>query len=62
MARFKCEDMEVYNELRMALREDEQQVLDTVALGVFTQAYAALRRSLHEQSKSLPATDLEEFA
>ena len=62
MARAKCEDMEIYEEIRAGMQGDGTLLYDAVSLGIFTEAHRALRKSIYEESRSLSTLDIEEFA
>ncbi|MCX8200040.1 MAG: hypothetical protein N3G76_01070 [Candidatus Micrarchaeota archaeon] len=62
MVKGKCEDIAVYEELRNTIAPEELVLYDTVALGVFTEAYRALKKALHEESMNVTAENADEFA
>ncbi len=62
MAKGKCEDVVVYEELKEEFGASAQLMYDVISLGVFTEAYRALRKAMHEESKNLSSIDVEEFA
>jgi len=62
MAKGKCEDIEVYEEMRALFKDDERLIFDTIALGVFSGAYRALKKEIYDQSRTVSPLDVEEFA
>ncbi|MEM3363972.1 MAG: hypothetical protein QXS93_00490 [Candidatus Micrarchaeia archaeon] len=62
MPKGKCDDIAVYEELRASMAPEDLVLYDTVALGVFTEAYRALKKALHEESMNVTAENAEEFA
>ncbi len=62
MTKGKCEDIAVYEELRSTLRQEDLVLYDTVSLGVFTEAYRALKKALHDESMNVTAANADEFA
>jgi len=62
MAKEKIEDISVYEELRSQMGAQELVLYDTVALGIFTEAYRALKKALHEESMNVSLENADAFA